>query len=673
MADEEIINQQADSNVIPDEVFEELEKIAELEKSVRFLQFRQGSVEKSVTELREIQNQKSETSEDPSNVISDTIEEDKKDEKNLVDENKLKPILTTVEKKRYENIGVEFIKGAQKVFDEIKKSEELKKKMSSKRIDSLNKKEETVDKKEEKKEKKGSLASMFLKLGLAITGIIVLLDTFKEKIDELIPGFEVNFDNFVDPIKGVGTKICDAIKTFLHSVLGKKIDDSFDTMNDGITKFFTVSLPNTIYQSGLTLVEAFGGKITDEMRNQNVGLQTTNEQHLLNGRRLAETNSSILNDPFAKERQLLDAQSKMGISALQTVASSQASVDANIITQFGRVLSNESLTAEQQRGLVTDNHASVLLSTMYNEGMLSDNKIDEGELRTIHRSLGITRNFDEWKNDENVRNFFGTDTVSESLNSAFRAFSQDIDRLGQRTVLQESFNQMLTTKRENALVVNNGEMQLNAEIKPIEIAQDAFVQQLSQVYESFKKAWGGDGLADSLLKSVQGVVEKVYTNFLEPIFDIIGNVLRAFTPPPTPSTQSGRNTSVGTNQPIAPITINAQGNKPVVVINFSMDAGVVTEAQNIVSAQNKLVQAMTTTNEHLRNIKSITVNTVQRDTQQNGGEIDVVKSDVNTLKTKEAELRNIVMKIEEYLEEIDDRTEVDYTVILPQSKSATQQ
>ena len=59
MADEEIINQQADSNVIPDEVFEELEKIAELEKSVRFLQFRQGSVEKSVTELREIQNQKS--------------------------------------------------------------------------------------------------------------------------------------------------------------------------------------------------------------------------------------------------------------------------------------------------------------------------------------------------------------------------------------------------------------------------------------------------------------------------------------------------------------------------------------------------------------------------------------------------------------------------------------
>ena len=104
-----------------------------------------------------------------------------------------------------------------------------------------------------------------------------------------------------------------------------------------------------------------------------------------------------------------------------------------------------------------------------------------------------------------------------------------------------------------------------------------------------------------------------------------------------------------------------------------MDAGVVTEAQNIVSAQNTLVQAMKTTNEHLRNIKSITVNTAQRDTHENVGEIDVVKSDVNTLKTKEAELRNIVMKIEEYLEEIDDRTEVDYTVILPQSKSATQQ
>ena len=53
------------------------------------------------------------------------------DEDNVLEEKKISPNLTPVEKKRYKLIGEEFMKGAGVVFNEIKKQQQLKEKMST--------------------------------------------------------------------------------------------------------------------------------------------------------------------------------------------------------------------------------------------------------------------------------------------------------------------------------------------------------------------------------------------------------------------------------------------------------------------------------------------------------------------------------------------------------------
>jgi hypothetical protein len=106
---------------------EEIKKVSELEKSLSFLQARQGAVERSVTELRELAEGQSAGEIDEKNVINEDDDkketpEEKKKEKDVIKQDKIKPHLEAFEKKRYEAIGVEFAKGTEKVFNEIKKS-----------------------------------------------------------------------------------------------------------------------------------------------------------------------------------------------------------------------------------------------------------------------------------------------------------------------------------------------------------------------------------------------------------------------------------------------------------------------------------------------------------------------------------------------------------------------
>jgi len=149
----------------------------------------------------------------------------------------------------------------------LKKAEELKKKMSTKNLETANIKVD--EKKEEKTKKKGGLGAMLLKLGIAIAAVVAVIEVFKEKIDDIIPNFSTNYDNFIRPIKDTGDKITDAISGYLTNTIGGLLRDTFtegdDSVKSLLVNFLTMSLPNVIYQSGLALIEAFGGNVTTSM------------------------------------------------------------------------------------------------------------------------------------------------------------------------------------------------------------------------------------------------------------------------------------------------------------------------------------------------------------------------------------------------------------------------
>ena len=94
---------------------EEIEKVSKIEKDLRFLQIRQGAVEQSLDGLREnIGGENTDVIDE-----SDWKKESPERKKNVTENNKLKETLESFEKKRYENIGVEFAKGAERVFKEL--------------------------------------------------------------------------------------------------------------------------------------------------------------------------------------------------------------------------------------------------------------------------------------------------------------------------------------------------------------------------------------------------------------------------------------------------------------------------------------------------------------------------------------------------------------------------
>ena len=128
------------------------------------------------------------------NVIQDEQEETATEEtkKNTVKKDKLKANLESVEKKRYENIGIEFAKGSEKVFNEIRKSQELKKKMTSTKVQKL---EQDVKKEESEKTEEKKKGFSIIKLTMAITAVSGILYLFRDKIDEIIPGFASGYEN----------------------------------------------------------------------------------------------------------------------------------------------------------------------------------------------------------------------------------------------------------------------------------------------------------------------------------------------------------------------------------------------------------------------------------------------------------------------------------------------
>lgn len=640
MAEETVTS--TDTPIIPDAVLEEFEKVSQIEKDVRFLQFRQGAVEKSLTEFREIIKPESAEKTNEENVISDNNSKEETENKDLVKQDKLKPQLDTIEKKRYENIGVEFAKGAEKVFRELKKAEELKKKMSTKNLETA--KIKVDKKKEEKTKKKGGLGSMLLKLGLAIAAVVAVIEVFKEKIDEIIPNFSTNYNNFTQPIKDAGDKITNAISGYLSNTIGGLLRNTFtdgdNSVKSLLVNFLTMSLPNVIYQSGLALIEAFGGNVNTSMQYIDSQLQGKVDAALGQGAaadpalRAAEAkarnNMGVLLDPLATESALRAARAEMGKDAMALVGN-------GLLESFGKVLLGNN-DAQNAGAVVTSSYASALMTALtesytdtngQQKNVVLDDGINDEELRHIHGRLAISENFETWKNRPEVQNLFGNGAVNtegiKNLNRAVQNFNDRAQRFRNRSQLNEVNQQLTTTTRQD--VIREGQGTVTLTVEPVKLAQDAFVFELNQIYETFKNGVFGSDFGARLLNSVTDVTKYAYEQFLLPMFTIVQesfpwiksemqqqNQNNQGNSAPQQPNRRGSNpqpsSSSSSTPPSSPRTIqvNGNGNNPVVVIDFSLSPTVVNTAQAIADVKNEIITYVKQTNEKLKTLKDITVN-----------------------------------------------------------------
>ena len=666
------------SNLIPESVLEEIEKVSEMEKALRFLQFRQGAVEQSLDVLREsISENKGGESTDINNVIdeSDQNKETHQDKKNVTDNNKLKETLESFEKKRYENIGVEFAKGAEKVFKELEKAQELKKKMSTSNVEKFEKKNLEEENKPEKKKKKFS----FLKLGLAITAVAGVLYLFRDRIEEIIPGFKEGYEKMLQPLKNIGNALfgdlIDNVVSIFDGAFGS-IFSGQDGVKSTLNLFFLHTLPDVLYQSGIALFSAFGGSVSTNLRtmaeNQvqvgDKGIEKGQEEEarLERIRREAAQNTAVRTDVFATTGQLEKAQRQIGrdivvLSQLDGVVANLYDVEKQRIGEVSSYSNSFLNLIDKQReniGTEISDEESLQLAAMFWE---------QNGKRARNEDGTFTQDFSTWHNSVwkmNVNN----NNWSSLINAAdqFRRNVQNESILNQdKARLTEIQNQALNSLRGSALSFsgeNNSEVVLN--VKPVDIAQDAFAEKAVSLFETFKNLFSGknDITISTMTNSVVTFIEKVINDLLSPILTGMNSFVQLFVTPPT--TNNGQEVSSGSSLSSSGSILsrltgdtshdyNASTN-PIILLDLQLNGNILTSITEMFTKEQSLLETMRDTNTKLSAIKALTISSnggaggqtvVQQDNQT-----QTITDNISVIRQGLDLCNNRITHIEAYLE-----------------------
>lgn len=678
---------QAQNNVIPDSILQEIEKVARMEKDITFLQHRQGSVEKSLTNLKDSLGENQEkTPATENNVIQNEEDKeekknDKKEDKDVLKSDKLKPQLTSVEKKRYENIGLEFAKGTQKIFKEIRQAEELKQKMSTKKLDDVKKKDKS-DKDDKKKEKKeGGLGSLFLKLGLAIGAVAIILETFKDKIEKIIPGFSVSWNTFTNPIKNVGNRIIEKISDFLTNTIGTNLSTVFQSVGNGIMIFFTSGLPNAVYQSGQMVARAFGAEVTEDMKTLDASLGTNVDAHLRRGQSMAEA-MAIANNPFSTDSDKSKTRSLSGLTALESVfdLKERRSIGEFVMLNSGytedQVLAYRDKDPNFALNFVTEDIANAIMHIIKAKG-LDENGITQDEVLTIlgEQGLGFSNLIDRSNGyrTEITQVLLAKDAAGGSkLLKAFQNYTSIHTGLENQPKLEEVYGQMATTLREDGFVVNNKDNKLEMTIEPVKVAQDIFVGELVYIYELFKSIFDGSSFANNVLSSASDVVKYTYDVLFQPFISVAQTLVRyceewakiAYAKSPQTSSSTGGSASIPTS---SGGTVNiTNSTSPVVIIDFSLDQTVLNGSQEMMETKQQLVIHMKKVNEKLKSLRTIAISEAAG---KNLKEIKALKDKVDKNTTDIGTQGKQITYIADYLEKHDNDEVEELNFDIEQAKS----
>lgn len=667
------------SSVITDDVLKEIEKVANIEKQMSFLNARQGSVERAVSELQE--KNKVEATSDVENTISEDTKEketkkQKEDKNVLKKDDKLKAQLDSIEKKRYENIGVEFAKGAEKIFKELEKAKEIQEKMRTKGIDNLEKKDKDV---QEKKKKSGF---SFLKLGLAIAAVGTLLYLFRDTIDKFIPGFKSGAEKVFTPIKNGATKIfgtiIDSIVGIFHTVFDS-IFDGKDGVKETMRLFFLGTLPDVMFKSGLAIISALGGKVDSNVASYegqeeaalNMAMkfaESEQERRQKAAQEQAELHRNVLLDPLSSPGEIEAAQRRIGIDAMMAVGGDLYKRVADLYGVSEKQFVTHASYANNFMDFIK-NHQDVLNSD-YESGNIQMARLVY-EQRTGKKALQEdgthTGDFSTWLTDTwNKSMTAETWTQLQKANDDFGKRMTSISDLDNKTKQMNLYRRELAnTPRVNGLRFDSKDSsQLVLKIKPEEISQNALAEECSVLFGDLKTMFSGESvnlpdLAKSSLSFINELIRELVQPLVNTLIDVEEFIIEIISSFSLPSNRNGgSNSSNGSggkqsgvggfisslSQAVTP------EDEPVILIDFDLNGNLLGIFNEMFTEYPKLVETMKSTNETLRKISQITVQkpneTAKPEDEQNSNEQLYNEQQFRLLGSR-------ISNIEKYLEDQD--------------------
>lgn len=685
---------------LTDTVLEEIKKVSELEKGLSFLQARQGAVERSVTELRKLTERQGAGEIDDKNVINEDDDkketpEDKKKEKDVIKQDKIKPNLESFEKKRYEAIGVEFAKGTEKVFNEIKKSQELKQKMTISKVEKI---EEKKEEKEEEKPKEEKKKMSLLQLSLAITAVSGILYLFREGIDSIIPGFKSGYENVLSPLKNIGEKLFGNLIDNVTSAFENGFDLLFGNEEDSIKQtfktFFLTSLPDVLYQSGVALFNAFGGTVSTNMRTMtkteieaaDAALKKGQEQDAEEKRYAdladeASKNAAIRGDVFATTGQIEKAYRQLGRdiivgAGLDTVLSTLYGVEAKTIAEFASY-SNSFISLVND---YSEKYGTKLKDEEFNQFAAALWKSRGGKTHFINGEE--TEEFGHFKSSIKVTtqdNWSKFVDAAKSFNDAAVGKSKLEEDKKKLTQIQ---NQTMSNVKSSALAFDpkdDSEIKLN--IKPMDIMESEFGAEIADIFTTFKNLFTGendftfDKITDIAINFIKEIIDKL----IDPLVSSIGNFVNFVTPTvgathvniPTANSHSVLDIALG-KKSSAEMAEEATLNSPVILLDLDLNGNILASISQMFEKEDSLLKTMEETNKKLEGIRNLVEDTPVSDGSIRG----LGKQQLINIR-EIPELAKRVGNIEDYLEKTDndgtDDEDIKFSLDIPQAKSTSQQ
>lgn len=213
--------------------------------------------------LNEQVSVKVESNSDQIQNIQDKVGDEKND--NVIGANQLPSTLSSNERKRFENIGKNFIQGASNEFKSIKNAVEFSEKMSTKKND-FGEKIKKLENDVKVESKKGSFLKTLFKI-MGVVGLVALL--FKDKLSKYVPDFTKSTSDIFSTIKKflgnfvyeISNIVIGDISSSLNSSLIHLVNQQFPIM---LNIFFNQTLPNILLRSYLTALASIPGSNAED-------------------------------------------------------------------------------------------------------------------------------------------------------------------------------------------------------------------------------------------------------------------------------------------------------------------------------------------------------------------------------------------------------------------------
>lgn len=687
---------EATNNTIPDTVLQEIEKVGKLEKSLSLLNQRQTNVEKSIDILKDSSKKQEEGDDkDEENVIDEEEEKEKpKKSKNKTTKDKLKAQLNTVEKKRYENIGIEFAKGTETVFKEIKKAEELKQKMSTKKVEEI---QQSISDEDDDGGDGGKKKISFLKLSLAIVAVSGILYLFRNKIEELIPGFKDGMESAATPFKKIGNALFGKLFDNLSIGLTTAFDNLFNG-EDGIKQsfniFFLNILPEVIYQSGLALFEAFGGSVSTSVKEYGDYSIKATDEALKSGQNYAKEedsenaeiekllklesqyNNASRSSKFATEEEIKTASKFSGRDALYESGlldsvSTLMNVSKDAIANYSSYGDSfMTYINEQMKGVTSaediGNKLDNIAEDFYVRYINSDIESDKGKT-----------NYQNWLNNQWNPMMRNNNNIGK-IQKAIEIYKGHQQQIAKSQADKKKYEEEVKKFAEGYLEEEKelGEVSVGVTVEKMvqdvgkkiteNVVQDKFMNEVNTLCETIKNAFNFDESNSNLLTELSNTainfIKQIISNLVSPLVDFIKKLIRLLPKNSLTGGTTGKSTlptqpnSIGNYSSFTNTGIGASRdvNAPVILLDFDLNGMALDKFNSVFKHENDLVQLMQKTNAKLEKIKSLGLNKGQNTNPQNSSETE--NNNEEEIKNLNVELVKTVGKvgnIEERVESIE--------------------